>query len=145
MPPGALSTSCAGVPSLTLARRTGRKTRFGARWDSNVCSLPQEPLGSEQCKASAPHLTAPEPAWSFQTLLSAVLRWDTASIPLLSLASVMLWQLTEEAGGGSKVRKDFGNFPSTSEIVPPAQNPTADWFPVHLRSVSQVGNTLNRR
>lgn len=59
----------------------------------------------------------PGPAWSFQTLLSAVLRWDTTSIPLLSLASVMFWQLTEEAGDGSKVRKDFGNFPSMSEIV----------------------------
>lgn len=145
MPPGALSASCAGVSSLILARRTGWKTRFGTRWDSNVRSLPQEPLGSEQCKVSALHLTDPEPAWSFQTLLSAVLRRDTTSIPLLSLASVMFWQLTEEVEGGSKVRKDFGNFPSMSEIVLQQHRPAADWFPVHLRSVSQVGNTLNRR
>lgn len=73
-------------------------------------------------------------------------RWDTTSTPLLSLACVMFWQLTEEAGGGGgKVRKDFGNFPSTLEIVLQQHKHTVDWFPVHFVCVRQVGNTLNRR
>lgn len=78
------------------------------------------------------------------TAISCV-RWDTTSTPLLSLASVMFWQLTEEAGGGGKVRKDFKNFPSTSEIVLQQHKPTVDWLPIRLGCVSQVGNTLNRR
>lgn len=79
------------------------------------------------------------------TAISCV-RWDTTATPLLSLASVMFWWLTEETGGGGgKVRKDFGNFPSTSEIVLQQHKPTVNWFPVHLGCVSQAGNTLNRR
>lgn len=86
--------------------------------------------------------------WAFlelpDTTISCV-RWDTTSVTLLSPASVMFWQLTEEAGDGGRVRKDFGNFPSTSETVLQQHKPIADWFPVHLGCVKQVGNTLNRR
>lgn len=75
-------SSCAdikGFNTLIPARMTGWKRRFGARWDSNVCS-PPECLVSEQCKVSHEQgwflqpftWWGPELAWSFQTLLSAV-------------------------------------------------------------------------
>lgn len=87
-------------------------------------------------------------SWAFlelpDTTISCV-RWDTTSAPLLSLASVMFWQLTEEAGDGGRVRKDFGNFPSTSETVLQQHEPIADWLPVHLGCVRRARNTLNRR
>jgi len=58
----------------------------------------------------------------------------------------MFRQLNKKAGGGGgKVRKDFRNFPSASEIVLQEHKPTVDLFPVHLGCVSQAGNTLNRR
>lgn len=92
-----------------------------------------------------PHTTGP---WAWlelpDTTISCIRR-DATSTPSLPPASVMFWQVTEEAGGGGKVRKTLWNFPSTSETGTQQHKTTADQFPVHLGCTSQAGNTLTTR